>query len=163
MNRAAAWALLAAAGAAAGGCLERQVSITSEPAGAEVWLNDQHVGRTPLSTGFLFYGVYDVRVRKEGYEPVIAAKKARQPWYEMAPFDLAASAVPARIRTDIKWHFDLQPLGAGLDPEAERAGLLERARDLRAEAPIAEAPVAPEQPAPVEAPGEPHEDSPPQG
>lgn len=116
------------------GCLERQISITTDPPGAEVWLNDQLVGRTPLKTGFLFYGVYDVRVRKDGYEPLVTSKKAAQPWYETPPIDLAAAAIPARIRTDLDWHFVLQP-SPPVDRPSEEA-LLERARQLRTQAPI---------------------------
>ena len=51
----------------AGGCLERTVTITSDPEGALVTLNDQQIGRTPVETGFRYFGVYDVRLELEGY------------------------------------------------------------------------------------------------
>jgi hypothetical protein len=47
------------------GCVERTISITSEPEGALVYLNDEEVGRTPVSVPFTFYGVYDVRLEHE--------------------------------------------------------------------------------------------------
>ncbi|MCC5829414.1 MAG: PEGA domain-containing protein [Phycisphaeraceae bacterium] len=49
-----------------GGCVRRTITITSEPSGALVHLNDQEVGRTPLTIGFTHYGVYDVRLTHEG-------------------------------------------------------------------------------------------------
>lgn len=47
------------------GCIERTITITSEPSGSLVHLNDEEVGRTPLTVPFTFYGVYDVRLEHE--------------------------------------------------------------------------------------------------
>ncbi len=47
------------------GCVERTISISSEPSGALVHLNDEEVGRTPLTVPFTFYGTYSVRVTHE--------------------------------------------------------------------------------------------------
>ncbi|MEX0776779.1 MAG: PEGA domain-containing protein [Phycisphaeraceae bacterium] len=57
--------LLTIVSIALAGCVERTISITSEPSGALVHLNDEEVGRTPLIVPFTFYGVYDVRVEHE--------------------------------------------------------------------------------------------------
>ena len=51
--------------AATSGCVRRTIKITTEPPGARVFLNDQEVGRSEVSTDFLWYGDYDVVVRKE--------------------------------------------------------------------------------------------------
>ena len=48
------------------GCIERLITVTSQPAGALVYLNDEEVGRTPVTVPFRFYGVYDVRLEHEG-------------------------------------------------------------------------------------------------
>ena len=113
------------------GCLERTITVTSTPPGALVCLNGTEVGRTPVTTAFTFYGDFDVQVRKEGYEPLLTHKKANAPIYEYAPFDLAATAWPGRIRTDRHWHFDLVPL-AQPTREGERS-LVERAGQLRSQ------------------------------
>lgn len=65
------WIHLAALGAAVSlaGCVERTISITSDPSGALVFLNDEEIGRTPCEASFLHYGTYDVRIVKDGYEP----------------------------------------------------------------------------------------------
>lgn len=127
---ATALCVLAALGAP--GCLERKISITSEPPGALVWLNDVEIGRTPAETDFVFYGEYDVRVRLEGYEPIRTHMTADAPWYECPPFDLLATAVPARIETVVKWNFVLEkPPGEGREPEKTEQELLGRARELR--------------------------------
>jgi len=53
------------------GCVERTITITSEPSGALVHLNDEEIGRTPVTVPFRFYGVYDVRLT---HEPVWTAE-----------------------------------------------------------------------------------------
>lgn len=113
------------------GCLSRRVSITSEPSGATVWMNDVEVGRTPVEAAFLYYGSYDVRVELAGYEPLRTKARARTPLYEYMPVDLAANAVPG-AESVVKWHFVLEPaLERSLSKEALEAGLMERANALR--------------------------------
>ena len=49
--------------------LPAQVSISSEPAGALVWLNDVGPRETPITFGEVAPGRYTVRVQKSGYSP----------------------------------------------------------------------------------------------
>lgn len=107
------------------GCAERRIHISSDPSGALVALNDVEVGRTPCEVDFTYFGVYDVRLKKPGYEPLITKAEAEAPPHEWPGVDLAAMAVPVRKRTRINWHFTLQPA------VEDRAGLLTRARELR--------------------------------
>lgn len=127
MTRAVAMVVLAGFVGLGGGCLERTVTITSTPPGAVVWLNDVEVGRTPVTTGFTFYGVYDVRLRREGFEPVVTTREAAAPIYEYPPVDFVAEAVPARIRTRLVWDFELVPV----DEAGAEVGFLERAREMQ--------------------------------
>ncbi len=129
-------ALSCAAGAACTlaltGCSRRTITVTSQPPGALVWLNDQQVGRTPVSVDFVHFGTYDVRLILEGFEPVTASRTARAPLNEWPGPDLVTAPLPFHTRID--WHFDLAPVAEAVDrPAAERA-LLERARDLQSQA-----------------------------
>ncbi len=131
---AAAAAILACA-AALGGCLERTISITSQPPGALVWLNDLEVGRTPLEVDFTFYGTYDVRLELDGYEPIVTSREAKAPLYELPGIDLIAEAIPTRIEDRVHWHFDLRPtLERVLPGDRATDRLLERASAFRAQA-----------------------------
>lgn len=113
------------------GCLTRRITVTSNPAGATVWLNDAEVGRTPLSTDFTYYGDYDVRVKLEGYEPINERMTAQAPIQEIPPIDLVAEAFPSKIDHEVKWHFDLVPaLETSMPREQYEKELLERAADL---------------------------------
>ncbi len=115
------------------GCLERRVSITSVPTGALVFINDVEVGRTPLEAEFTYYGEYDVRVEKDGFEPLRTVADATAPIYEYPPFDLVATAIPADFETVVPWHFVLQPtLETTLPAEELERGMMERAGALRA-------------------------------
>ncbi len=115
-----------------GGCLQRTITITSEPPGALVWLNDMEVGRTPLETDFTFFGTYDVRLHLDGYEPIATGREAPAPFYEYPGPDLVAEALPITIPTRIHWHFWLAPVAERApDTAAAERAVLERARQLR--------------------------------
>jgi hypothetical protein len=135
--RAALIPLLALALLAPAGCVERRIRITSEPAGALVRLNDIEVGATPLEVDFTYYGVYDVRVTKEGYQPLITSAEAKAPWWETPGADLVAEAWPGRNISLVEWSFTLVP--ASDDPDQ----LIQRARELRAREALPEPPPAP--------------------
>jgi len=110
-----------------GGCVERRFIITSDPTEARVFLNDVDVGTTPCEVDFTYFGTYDVRVKKPGYEPLITKAEAKAPFHEWPGIDLVAMAIPAKKSTIIEWHFTLEP--ASEDPNA----LIQRAGDLRAD------------------------------
>lgn len=107
------------------GCVDRRITITSEPTGARVFLNDAEVGSTPCEVGFTYFGVYDVRLHKDGYEPLVTRATAKAPFHELPGVDLAAMVVPVTKRTRIDWHFTLSPAAT------DEAGLLMRAAEVR--------------------------------
>lgn len=114
------------------GCNQRRLSITSEPPGALVSVNDVEIGRTPVQADFTYYGNYDVLVTREGYEPLRTKAKAIAPIYERAPFDLATMAVPTGVEKTVRWHFVLTPaIESTQTREDLEAGIFSRARDLR--------------------------------
>jgi len=114
------------------GCIERRIEITSEPPGAMVFLNDQQIGTTPTQAVFRYHGVYDVRLEKEGYEPLITSTEAKAPLYENAPLDLIAQALPMRLHNIQRWHYTLVPsLESTLPKDDLQRGLLKRATHMR--------------------------------
>jgi hypothetical protein len=112
---------------AAPGCVRRTITITSEPSGAIVWLNDREVGRTPVDVEFVYYGEYAVRLVKDGYEPMLTSGHAKAPVWDMAGPDLFAEVMPAELRSRVRWHYSLEPT------VEDRPGLVDRAEGLRAE------------------------------
>jgi len=110
----------------ASGCTQRQITITSAPSGALVHLNDREVGRTPVTVPFRFYGTYDVRLQKAGYEPLWTVGEADPPWWDRPGPDLIAEL--GKNEVHFRWHYHLTE--AGQTP-ADEAALLERANSLR--------------------------------
>src|SRR5688572_31069760 len=53
---------------AAGGCVQRRLTIRSNPPGARVYVGDEEIGTTPVSTDFVYYGTRRIRLAKDGYE-----------------------------------------------------------------------------------------------
>lgn len=132
-RKAAAFAaILATTVALASGCngVRRRLTITSEPSGAIVYLNNKEIGKTPVSTNFLYSGTYNIRCYKEGYETTETAYRTGTPWYLWPGFDFfSENFVPGEIRDEQSCHVEL-PLKREI-PENE---LLEAATRLREEA-----------------------------
>ncbi len=110
------------------GCVERRLLITSEPAGALVFLNDEEVGRTPLEVPFTWYGTYDVRLEREGHQTLQTQQTAEQPWWETPGPDLFAEAVPDK-RVEIAWHLEMNKAEPASETDPEQ--VLDFARQLR--------------------------------
>lgn len=112
------------------GCVERRLTIITEPPEAIVWLNDEEIGTTPVTVGFNWYGDYKVRIEKEGCEIVNTHREMKRPLEDYFPADFFAEVLwPGTIRRDIAWSFDLKPVG---NPSAEQ--LLEQSAAFREKA-----------------------------
>jgi len=93
-----------------GGCVERQLTINTEPQGALVALNDEEIGTAPVTVSFNWYGDYNVRISKPGYETLKTHRKLKGPWYDKFPFDFFAQILtPKRIVDSYEWTFTLAP------------------------------------------------------
>lgn len=110
------------------GCVERKARVQTDPPGAVVIVNDEEVGVSPVTFHFLWYGDYDIVLRKAGYETLKTHYRIDAPWYQYPPFDLVAEAmVPATIRDEhVLPTFTLQPREV---PSAE--AVVRRAVELR--------------------------------
>jgi hypothetical protein len=119
---------LAVVASLAGGCVERRMTITSDPPGALVYLNNEEVGRTPIERDFTWYGNYDVVVRKEGYETLKTSRQVSAPWWQWPPIDLLAEMMPWHPTDRQSLQFSLKP-ATPLDAPPEQ--LIDRAGQLR--------------------------------
>jgi len=117
--------------AALGGCygqVQRTITIDSEPRGALCWLNDNEIGRTPVTVPFTWYGTYGVRLEHPGFEILVAEATVRAPVSQWIPLDLAYETVVPGVHYDThEFHFAMHE-GKPVDPEALR----KRAERLRA-------------------------------
>ena len=92
------------------GCVRRTMKITSEPPNALVVLNDQEIGRTEVTTDFLWYGDYDVVLRKEGYQTLQTNWRVKAPWYQVPPLDFFFEVLwPGKLHHQTSQHFVMVP------------------------------------------------------
>jgi hypothetical protein len=110
------------------GCVERTMKIQTDPPGALVLVNDEEVGVSPVTCSFLWYGDYDIILRKPGYQTLKTHYRVPAPWYQWPPFDLVAETmVPAQIHDEhVLPTFVLEPAE---DPAV--SDVVERAVELR--------------------------------
>lgn len=110
----------------AGGCVERQLTINTQPQGAIVVLNDEEIGESPVTVSFNWYGDYCVRISKQGYETLNTHRKLKGPWYDAFPFDFFAMLNPERTVDSYEWTFELAP-----QKQPTREELIEDAEELK--------------------------------
>lgn len=141
--------------AAVGGCVQRRMTVRSEPPGALVYVDDYQIGTTPVSTDFIYYGTRKIRLVKDGYETLTVRQPFPVPWYEIFPLDFVTENLwPWEIRDERVVDLALAP-AAATPPES----VVARAEQARLAAgslpppppsqPAAQQPVAPQ---PIPAP-----------
>lgn len=92
------------------GCVRRTMTIETEPDGALVILNDQELGRSPVSIDFTWYGDYSLLVRKDGFKTLDTNVSVKEPWYQLIPFDFIAEVLwPQTIVDRRQFQFTLEP------------------------------------------------------
>jgi len=111
------------------GCVERQLTINTEPKGALVFLNDEEIGESPVTASFEWYGDYNVRISKEGYETLNTHRKLKRPLHDKFPFDLFAMVIPKRTVNSYQWTFTLEE-----KRQISREQLIQNAEELKEKA-----------------------------
>ncbi len=110
--------------------MRRTISITTDPPNARVFLNDLEVGQSAVTTDFLWYGDYDVVVRKEGYKTLQTNWVIKPPWYQWIPFDFFAEVLwPGWIHDARTQHYVLE-----VAEQATAEEVIGRAEETRGEA-----------------------------
>ena len=107
------------------GCVERKLTINTKPQEALVVLNDEEIGTSPVTVSFEWYGDYNVRISKEGFETLKTHRKLKAPWYDKFPFDFFAMLNPERTVDEYEWTFELSP-----KQQISREELIRNAREL---------------------------------
>lgn len=102
-----------------GGCVERTLTVQTNPPGALITMNDQEIGRSPVARPFLWYGYYDVQVRKEGYQTLKTTTPVIAPWWQWIPFDFFAEVLPFKFEDPHTVSYTLVPQSREqVDPHA---------------------------------------------
>jgi len=115
----------------------RTLTIESEPSGAMVYLDDELVGETPVTTQFTYYGTRKITIEKtdeEGkllYERKTVYEKVKPPYYQIVPLDFFTEIVlPIKIKDEHRFVYKLQPLKQ-LSKEVQQKETIRNAEELR--------------------------------
>ncbi len=117
------------------GCVERILVVRTQPSGADVYINGQKAGATPLEYAFDFYLPMDIELRKYdadegGYRAVHLVKDPKIPWHQYFPLDLVTEfLVPWPIRDVHYVDVELQP--TRIFGEQEQQELEQKVEEIR--------------------------------
>jgi len=118
-------------GTLAAGCVERTMKISTTPPGALVIVNDEEVGVSPVKFSFLWYGDYEILLRKQGYHTLRTHYRVDPPWFQLPPIDLVTETmVPGTLHDDhVLPTYELEPAEI-IEPQ----DVVQRALDMRSRA-----------------------------
>ena len=114
------------------GCVERFIALRSEPAGADVYLDGEKVGQTPIDIPYVWYGTREVILEKRGYREIRERVALNPPWWQYPVIDFVTDVlIPFTItdREEFSFHLESAPL-----TREEIDGTLKRAEETRAKA-----------------------------
>jgi hypothetical protein len=93
------------------GCVERRITVRSNPPGAQLYVDDYEIGTTPCSVSYTYYGTRKIRLVKDGYETAVVNQPIPTPWYQYFPFDFVTeNLVPGHIRDERVVTYQMQPV-----------------------------------------------------
>jgi PEGA domain len=119
--------VLALVALAQAGCVERRYVIVTDPPGAVVERNGELLGATPADDHFIYYGKYQFKIVKPGYETLQVKQDIPAPWYEFIGVDFLSENIwPFNIVDRREFHYQLVPL---MQPQTN--DLLREADNLR--------------------------------
>ena len=114
------------------GCVERFINLRSEPAGADVYLDGDKVGQTPIDIPYIWYGTREVILEKRGYREIREHVALNPPWWQYPGIDFITDVVlPFTITDRMEYSFNLEPAPLTKD---EIDGTLKRAEETKPKA-----------------------------
>jgi hypothetical protein len=123
----------------AAGCVQRRMTIRSNPPGALVYVDDYQLGTTPVSHDFVYYGTRKIRLVKDGYETLTIRQPFPLPWYQYFPLDFVTeNVIPWEIRDERV--VDLAMVPAAATPPESVVARAEQVRLAAGSLPPAESP-----------------------
>ncbi|HEX3152146.1 MAG TPA: PEGA domain-containing protein [Gemmataceae bacterium] len=102
MVRRAACVLIAVMAAFLSGCVERRFRIETNPPGAYVSINNTPIGPSPADVQFLYYGDYEIELKKEGFETKRIKQPVRAPLWAYPPVDFVVENLAPFKISDIR-------------------------------------------------------------
>jgi PEGA domain-containing protein len=110
------------------GCVERRYTIRTDPPGAQVIVNGEEIGPSPVSRSFTFYGDRDITLINEGYQTQRLIQPIKPPWWDNLLTEFfTENLIPITFRDERDYAYKLAP---ATNPPINE--LLDRSQTLRA-------------------------------
>lgn len=97
------------------GCVTRTLTIKTDPPGAQVFVDDELIGESPVDMEFVYYGTRKIVIEKRDadgkleYDRETVYAKVSPPYYQVFPVDLFSDvAVPMDIKDNHVLSFKLR-------------------------------------------------------
>jgi hypothetical protein len=104
------WLGLLSSLAGSPGCVQRRLTIRSNPPGALVMIDNHNIGITPCSTDYTYYGKRNIQLIRDGYETLNDSRWILPPWYEIPPLDVVTeNVIPYELRDERIIDYQLMP------------------------------------------------------
>jgi hypothetical protein len=95
---------------AAVGCVDRRFVVTSNTPAAQITVDGEQLGPTPVDARYEYTGVREFKAHAPGYQPLVQRIKFEPRWYDYPGLDLFAEVLwPFRIEDVRRVHLELQP------------------------------------------------------
>jgi hypothetical protein len=111
------------------GCVDRFISINSDPPGAAAYVDGEKVGTTPCEVRYIWYGTRVLVLELRGYTLIRQEVTLLPPWWQVIPMDLITDLVlpfTLRDRVAVSYTMEIAPV-----TREEVDTVLERAEELR--------------------------------
>lgn len=119
------------------GCVTRSITVKTNPSNALVYIDNELIGESPVTTPFTFYGTRKIMIEKKDedgvltHERTIVFEKIKAPVYEIFPLDFFSELIwPFTIKDDQVLSYNLVEL-APLSIKERQAKMLKNAEELR--------------------------------
>jgi hypothetical protein len=113
-------------------CVERRLTIRSDPADATVILNGHRLAeRTPVTVPITHHGTMRLEVEKVGFFRTRRPVETNAPWYDAFPLDLFAELWPGTLTSETEVDVRLVKLPEEGVPAGDLDRLLEKAEAER--------------------------------
>lgn len=94
---------------ASSGCMQRRMTIVSNPPGATAYVDGVEIGKTPVSHDFIYYGTREIRLVRDGYKTLTLLQPMSTPWYQVPPLDFFSDNMAfGEIRDERVYRYDMQ-------------------------------------------------------
>ncbi len=123
--------------------VRRRLTITSNPPGAVVFVDDREIGITPVSTPFTYYGTRKIQLVLEGFETLTVKRTFSPPWYQWPVVDfISENMIRRELRDERVVDFRMVP--QRIVPSDQLLLRAQRLRDRSRQGVVPELPARPQ-------------------